>query len=238
MLVGLLLLLSAACSALGDAERQRAATLAAQGQAAAATALAGAPTLLATAQSAAATALAGAPTTIAGSQGAIATLAVQARAAATRVAQAGSGLTDGAADLRGRLAQVQPDANGNVTLTIGEAELTSLLRRDEAAADARVQNLAVTMGDGLIIITGDLTRPVVAPLAAVFQPYVSDGRLMLTVSEITIGTVALPAGVIAYVDARLNNTLNGALQALPGDLLVTNVQVTGGALVISGRLQR
>ncbi|MGB1251925.1 MAG: LmeA family phospholipid-binding protein [Candidatus Promineifilaceae bacterium] len=249
--VACILLLSVACSFLEENPQ-----IEAQGRSLAETALANAPTLAANAIDLAQTGVAAAPTlaltaqSLAGTAIAIApTVALNAKEiGGTAVAfaqQVGSSqdmsqetLNIAFQSIQSRMQQMQVDQNGNLAITFTEADLTAAIQRNEIQnEDARYQNLVVSIRDGLIVVTGDLTRPVNATFAVVFQPYAAEGKLQLNIVEATIGQFQVPAGLVESIEARLNRTLANSLGYLPFNIVITDARANNGVLVLTGSRQ-
>ena len=213
-------------------------TLAANAIDLAQTGVAVAPTLALTARSMAGTTVAVAPTVAINAQqvGATAVAVAQQLGESQNINQETLNLAF--QSLQARLQQIQVDPNGNLSITFTEADLTAAIQRNEVVnEDARYQNLAVSIRDGLIVVTGDLTRPVNATFAVVFQPYATAGQLQLNIVEATIGQIQIPAGLVDSIEARLNRTLANSLSAIPFNVAITGVQASNGVLILVGSRQ-
>ncbi len=222
-----------ACDRLSQSERERIQQLADQGSAFAGTVAANAPEYAATAQAAASTAIAVAPTVVVDAQAAAATVSVNAKVLAEQANSTGESLFILADRLTTRVASLQPDANGDVSIVLNEAELSGLVIRDEENSDRRFSDLAVTFEEGLILLTGNVTRPVEAPFAAKFIPYAEEGVLKLAISESSVGAISLPRIIITRAEVRINKSLTTLVGLVPGDVQVTSVAVTPGVMTIT-----
>ena len=231
----LLTLLVTACSQLSESDQARLNQAAEQGKSIAQTAAADAPSYAATARSAAATAIVAAPTVAIDAQVAAATAVVNAQMLATQASASGGSLLILADRLRTRVAGLVPDEQGNVTITITEAELTGAITRDEIQEEANFENLAASFGDGAILVTADVTRPIATNVAVVFIPYAQDGQLRLAISEASIGEIRLPEPVVARVEGRLNRTLQSTIDILPVSVDVAEVVVRDDLLTITAK---
>ena len=227
------LFLTVACNSLSSSERERINQLADQGESFAATVAANAPEYAATAQAMASTAIAAAPTVVIDAQAAAATVASNAQLLSEQANVAGDSLLIIADRMNTRIARLQPDANGNIVFVINEAELTGAIVKEEIKTDQRFQDVAVTFDDGSILLTGNVTRPLEAPFAIVFLPYVEDGTLKLAINESSIGAIRLPRLVITRAESRINRTLTTLLDLIPGEVDITAVAVTAGAMTIT-----
>lgn len=162
-------------------------------------------------------------------------------AAATAIATSDYQLPD-TNSLRQKFANAQPDANGNISITISDAELNEAIRLTQtAAAEAgqpqAVQGLTVTFTGGNIVMNGSITDPVTAQLTVTFRPYVADGILQFEVVSTTIGSLNVPASLLIASEATLNNTLNEAMGAVPGNYVLQEVVMGEGTMTINGQRQ-
>lgn len=171
-----------------------------------------------------------------------ATAAVQARALATRVSEDGGNavatiraLGTPAITLKDRLAQLLPDENGNITVTITEAELTGALNWDHEGEEDGLSNVRVRIEDGNIILIADVTNPVTATATVIFEPFIIDGSVQVKIIAASLGEIALPRALLNSSESRINNTLLGAIALIPGDVTFTQVIATNGVLSLTGR---
>ena len=225
--------------ALAETALANAPTLAANAIDLAQTGVAVAPTYAATAQSLAGTAVAIAPTVALNAKDIGATAIVVAQQIGSSQNLSTESLNLAVQSIQSRLQQVQVDQNGNLAVTLTAADLTAALQRNELDnnLDARYQNLNVSIGDGLIIVTGDLTRPVNTTFAVIFQPFAANGQLQLNIVEATVGQIQLPEGLVNNIEARLNRTLASSLNYIPFNVAVTGVQANNGVLILTGTRQ-
>lgn len=162
-------------------------------------------------------------------------------AAATAIANSDYQLPD-TSSLRQKFANAQPDANGNISVTITDAELNEAIQIKQTAAEnagqvQTVQGLAVTFTGGNIVMTGNITDPITAQLTVTFRPYVANGILQFEVVSATIGTINVPASLLAATEDTLNTTLNEALGAAPGSYTLQTVIMGEGTMTINGQKQ-
>jgi hypothetical protein len=139
--------------------------------------------------------------------------------------------------LREKVAALMPDENGNISFTIGDAELTQIIQTQQAAAapagDApQVQNLTVQFTNGTILLSGNVTEPIQAQLTISFWPVIEDGLLRFQVASATMGSIVVPPVLLQTVEASLNNTLGDALSNLPASVTLQTITVSEGSLTI------
>lgn len=163
---------------------------------------------------------------------------LSATAVAVATSLANVELPDTAA-LKEKIASIEPDANGNISVTITEEELNQAIQIKQAAAeeageDTVVQGTAVSFTGGHILFTGNITNPLTAQLAITFQPFVAGGILQFDVVNATIGTISVPGPILNIAESNLNNTLHDALSVLPTSFVLENVTMGEDTMTISG----
>ncbi len=141
--------------------------------------------------------------------------------------------------LQAAINNLEPDENGNYTLTITEEQLNSAvaLRQTAAAENGEApaaQNLRFKFGDGAILLEGEINTPVQAPLSAKLTPVMGLG-LRFDISDVKIGDFTVPNAVAYGAETALNKAVGDALAFLPASIILTDVTITEGALTISGR---
>lgn len=162
-------------------------------------------------------------------------------AAATALVNSDFELPD-SSSLRQKFANAQPDANGNITITLTDAELNEAIRLKQTAAEQAgqpqtVQGLTVTFTGGNIVMTGNITTPVTAQLTVTFRPYVADGLLQFEVVSASLGSINVPAALLSASEATLNSTLNEAMGNLPANYTLQDVVMGEGTMTIYAHKQ-
>lgn len=162
-------------------------------------------------------------------------------AAATSLANSDFELPENSS-LRQKFTNARPDANGNITITLTDAELNEAIRLKQTAAEQAgqpqtVQGLTVTFTGGHIVMTGSITTPVTAQLTVTFRPYVTNGILQFEVVSASLGSINVPAALLSASEATLNSTLNEAMGSLPAGYTLQEVLMGEGTMTINGRKQ-
>ncbi len=144
--------------------------------------------------------------------------------------------------LKEKFAAIQPDENGNITVTVTDDEMNQAIQAKQAAAEQAgqenlVQNMVVTFTGGNIVLTGSITSPIAAQLTVVFRPYVADGILQFEVVSATIGSLTVPSAVLASTESTLNNTLTDAMGYMPANITLQDVSMGEGTMTITGHKQ-
>jgi hypothetical protein len=162
-------------------------------------------------------------------------------AAATALADSDFELPENSS-LRQKFANAQPDANGNISVTITDAELNEAIQMKQAAAaeagqEQVLQGTMVTFTGGNIVLTGNITSPITAQLTVTFRPYVANGILQFEVVSASIGSLTVPTALLSASEATLNNTLNDAMGNLPANYTLQEVLMGEGTMTINGQRQ-
>ncbi|MCI0394885.1 MAG: DUF2993 domain-containing protein [Chloroflexi bacterium] len=140
--------------------------------------------------------------------------------------------------LQEKLAGIQPDANGNFTVTITDDEVNQVILAQQQLAgnqQTALQNPLVTFIGGNIVLTGDVTQPIVAPLAVVFRPAVVDGVLQFELISATLGSIQVPETLLAGAESTLNSSLGQALNQMPAGVQLQEILMGEGTMTITGR---
>jgi hypothetical protein len=144
----------------------------------------------------------------------------------------------GTSSLERKLMSVSPDANGNFTITMTDADLAEYLAMQGAAfenSDARVENVQVNFTPQNIVITGNITQPVTMPLSAELRPSVVDGRLQFQVINASAGILPVPDSMLSVLEAGINVGLGQAMNSLPANTSLLDVALGSGSMTVLGK---
>lgn len=201
-------------------------TAEALGQQASALATEAAPTLAALATQAAAMATQVGPTLEAGA------VELATRAANAQATLQAAGIT--ADYLRQKAASLTPDANGNVTLVVTQAEINLVVQaQQQEAGSSGVQNTQVRLTNGAISISGRVTQPVEGNIILNLQPVVTNGQLQFEVLSAALNDQALPDLILNQLESSLNTSLVGAVNGMPGNVELKSITITEGEMAIT-----
>jgi hypothetical protein len=144
--------------------------------------------------------------------------------------------------LRQKFANAQPDANGNISVTLTDAEMNEAIQMKQTAAEQAgqeqpLQNTMVTSTGGSIVLTGNITTPINAQLSVTFRPYVASGILQFEVVSASLGSINVPGALLSASEATLNSTLNEAMGSLPAGYTLQEVIMGEGTMTVNGRKQ-
>lgn len=139
------------------------------------------------------------------------------------------------ADMEAMFSTVQPDGNGNVSVTITDDQLTSAVAAAQSTNQGagQIQNVVFTFGAGAILMTGDVTQPIQAQLSVTFSPYVVNGVLQFDITQASLGGIQVPASMLTQAEATLNSSLGNAASQLPANVTLQSVIVADGVMTFT-----
>ncbi len=131
-------------------------------------------------------------------------------------------------------------ADGSVSITVSEEELTSLAVKvlEEQADLPEVSNLQILLRNGRIeaYATIRVNDALSVPGMAAFAVTVVDGRLNVALDEMDFGPLSLPQQVIDTLTARLNKLITESIKNEVGAVTISDVQIGNGEMTITGQL--
>lgn len=145
-----------------------------------------------------------------------------------------------ATSLEQKLTSIMPDANGNFTITMTDADLAEYMATQGGAfenTDARIENVQVNFTPQHVVIAGTITRPVNLPLSAELRPAVVDGRLQFEVLNASAGPLPIPSSMLSLLEAGVNSGLGQAMATLPAGVALVDVALGSGSMTVLGRAQ-
>lgn len=142
------------------------------------------------------------------------------------------------ADLEATFSSVQPDGNGNVSVSITDDQLTSAVAAAQSTGQGagQIQNVVFTFSNGTILMTGDVTQPIQAQLSVIFSPYVVNGVLQFDITQASLGNIQVPASMLTQAETTLNSSLGNAAAQLPANVTLQSVIVTDGVMTFTAGL--
>jgi hypothetical protein len=163
-------------------------------------------------------------------------LATQEASAAIETIQAGG--TIGLGALEDKFESIQPDANGNFSVTITDAELNQAVQQAQevpgSTNDSPLSQPVFTFTGGNIVLTANVTQPVAAQLTVAFRPSVVNGVLQFEVVSATLGSVQVPTAVLSSAETTINSTLGQAMNNIPANLTLQSIVMGEGTMTVSG----
>lgn len=142
--------------------------------------------------------------------------------------------TEAAQQLEARIQENLSSPTGQpFILRLSDAELTSLLTTELAKySEAPVQNPVVWFTKGKIYGTGRLVNvlPIEADFSLIASAEVQDGKLVVTIDQISAGAIPIPRSVLNM----LTQTINETVDELQLEVTVTDLEILEGEAIITG----
>lgn len=139
--------------------------------------------------------------------------------------------------LRDKFTNLQPDANGNISIALTDDEINQAIQGQNNVAQQGIslQGIGVTFTGGNVVLTAMVTEPLQAQMTASFQPQVIDGRLQFTLVSAVLGRLPVPPAVLQSVEQTLNDTIGQLIATIPADYVLQNIVMGEGAMTIVAR---
>ena len=134
--------------------------------------------------------------------------------------------------IREKFSDVQPDEDGNVTVTVSDQEINEALQVGNAGGLSPIQNVTVAFTGGNVTFSGDVTQPLQGRLTTTFRPTVTDGQFQLDLINARIGPVPVPVSVLTSLETTINERVATQLSRLPTAYTLQDVVVGEGSLTI------
>jgi len=154
------------------------------------------------------------------------------------IAAAKAAATPHADLLKEKLESIEPDADGNYRVSLGEDELNTVLRlRQLLTGDimgAAIQSQEVQLRDGNITLTGSILEPLPGQLRVGMRPTVVEGQLQLNIEEATVADQEAPQEAIEAAEGAVTGSLGEALEHLPVGVQLQEITAADDELTIIG----
>jgi hypothetical protein len=139
--------------------------------------------------------------------------------------------------LERKLANIQPDANGNFSVSITEGDLNEFVAGQEGgfqteALDA--QNIGFEITTEYLELTADVNEPVELPLIVRLRPAVVNDQLRFELISASAGLLPVPEGMLEVIETVANNELSRALIGLPTGIALTDATLANGEFTVFG----
>lgn len=149
------------------------------------------------------------------------------------------GAAVGATALEQKLANIQPDANGNFTVDITEEDLNEFVSGQSGGGiqteGLNVENVQIGITDESVKLTGDVKQPLELPLTVELRPSVLNSQLQFEIISASAGFFPVPDAMLDLIEATANSELTQALTGLPANVTLTDAQLGNGVLMIMGQ---
>jgi hypothetical protein len=141
--------------------------------------------------------------------------------------------------LREKFSNIQPDVDGNYTVTLTDTELNQVLQLQPTLTDpnaqVQLQNALVSFTGGNIVLNARVVQPLAADLSVTVRPYVLDGELSFDLQQASLGSLPVPGPILSVVEGSLNASLDQALNSVPVGYQLVSVTLGEGTITIVAR---
>lgn len=136
-----------------------------------------------------------------------------------------------------KVATIQPDANGIVTVTITADELNQAFQDQALTVENQVSvsGAAIQFEQNAAHLSGQLTQPIAGTLNISFTPYLVNNAVQFDVTTASFNDFPVPDVLITQAETMLNGTVSQAMSQLPANVIFHSIIITNGAITISGQ---
>jgi hypothetical protein len=150
--------------------------------------------------------------------------------------------TEAAGSLQQQFEQAlqNPGANGQVTLTINEAQLTSLLAAKlESNPDPLITNPQVYLRDGQIQIYGKAARGNFEANVGIILTATVDtnGQPLIKISSANFGPIPVPQNLSDTISSMVQEAYTGALGPMALGFKLNSIVIAEGLMMLTGSTQ-
>jgi len=146
----------------------------------------------------------------------------------------------GGSSLEQKLANIQPDANGNFSVAITEEDLNEFVSGQANGGiqteGLNVEQVQIGISDESVKLTGDVKEPLELPLIVELRPSVVNDRLHFEIITASAGIFPLPESVLDLIEVTANTELTQALVGLPENVTLYDAQLGNSVLTIFGHM--
>lgn len=141
--------------------------------------------------------------------------------------------------LQQKLANIQPDANGNFAVAITESDLNEFISGSQGGGfqtDAlSADNVQIKITGEHVELSGDVQKPIALPLIVDLRPTVVNGQLQFELLSASAGIFPVPTSMLDLIEVAANSELTQALVGLPAGVTVQNATLSDGMFTIFGQ---
>lgn len=139
--------------------------------------------------------------------------------------------------LERKLANIQPDANGNFSVSITEDDLNEFIASQDAGFQTETldaQNIGFDITPEYLQLSADVTQPIELPLIVKLRPAIVGDQLQFDLISASAGILPIPEGMLDVIETVANNELTRALIGLPSGVALYNATLGEGEFTIFG----
>jgi hypothetical protein len=140
--------------------------------------------------------------------------------------------------LQQKIEAIEPDAEGNFSVTITDDEVNEAIRLRQLVGEteipAQFQQVTIQFTGGEVILRSNLLQPLPAQLEAAFAPRVEDGQVRFDIIRATLAGAQVPQAILNTTEGIVSRLLVEGLANLPADVTIETVSVGEGTLIVGG----
>lgn len=136
-----------------------------------------------------------------------------------------------------KLKELKPAADGQVSVSVSEEELTSLSAEGFSAENLILKDIKFSINEQNILIYGTLAKPVSAKVVATAVPRVQDGQVKFEIINTTAGQLNLPAILNRKVSQIVADSLSAKLSLIYQKVKIREVKLNRGKMILTGQLK-
>lgn len=141
--------------------------------------------------------------------------------------------------IQSQLQNVQPDANGVVTITLTDTQLNEAIVNGQTAVGSGdtaiiLSGANITFTNGSAVLRGQLTQPIAGELTITLVPTLVGNSVVFDVVSANFGGLPIPSPALNAAEAMLNNALGQALATVPNDVTLHTLTINEGSITLSG----
>jgi len=158
-------------------------------------------------------------------------------AVATVASQTGGDAIVIGGSLQQKLANIQPDANGDFAVAVTEEDLNEFVAGQGGGFKTEslsAENIQIQINPERLQLTGDVTEPLALPLVVNLSPAVVGDQLRFDLLSASAGIFPVPDSMLELIEAGANSELNRALEGLPDGVTLQDAALADGVLTIFG----
>lgn len=133
-----------------------------------------------------------------------------------------------------------PDANGNVSLTLTQAQLNAVVAYEMAQQkDQVITNPSVALNAGQMEVSGKVNQSgISADVKVVLQPSVDEnGNARLNVTSINLAGIPVPDVLKGQIETAADDAMNRTFSDTTGGLKATSITIGDGQVTFTGTHQ-
>lgn len=137
-----------------------------------------------------------------------------------------------------KLSNIKPDNNGQISMTISEAELTALISSGFSSDKFILKETQATIDKNGIYVLGTLTKPINSKVRIKLVPEVQKGVIKFKTESITAGNFTLPGILSKNIGDSFAGLLENKITPIYQYVNVTNINLGSTKFIITGTTKK